>query len=74
MDTNLLTYFFLLMTVLICWASSFRVGMIALALSSLVGLVLHRIQPIGSLWIVLARMNIWIASFPLSQDGCDGRQ
>jgi uncharacterized protein len=38
MDTNLLTYFFLLMTVVLCWGSSFRVGMIALALSSFVGL------------------------------------
>ena len=64
MDTNLLTYFFLLITVMICWASSFLVGMIALALSSLVGLVLHRIQPIGLLWIVLAGINIWITSNP----------
>ena len=64
MDTNLLTYFFLLITVMICWASSFLVGMIALALSSLVGLVLHRIQPIGLLWIVLAGFNIWITSNP----------
>jgi len=66
MDTNLLTYFFLLITVMICWASSFPflVGMIALALSSLVGLVLHRIQPIGLLWIVLAGINIWITSNP----------
>jgi len=64
MDTNLLTYFFLLITVVICWASSFRVGMIALALSSLVGLVLHRIQPMGLLWIVLAGINIWITSIP----------
>src|SRR3977135_2476195 len=64
MDTNLLTYFFLLITVMICWASSILVGMIALALSSLVGLVLHRIQPIGLLWIVLAGINIWITSNP----------
>ena len=64
MDTNLLTYFFLLITVMICWASSFPVGLIALAFSSLVGLVLHRIQPIGILWIVLAGINIWITSNP----------
>lgn len=62
MDTNLLTYFFLLITVLICWTSSFLVGLIALALSSLVGLLLHRIQPIGLIWILLAGINIWIAS------------
>jgi len=40
---------------MICWASSFLVGMIALALSSLVVLSLHRIQPIGLLWIVFGR-------------------
>jgi membrane protease YdiL (CAAX protease family) len=62
MDTNLLTYFFLLITVLICWTSSFLVGLIALALSSLAGLLLHRIQPIGLIWILLAGINIWIAS------------
>jgi CAAX protease family protein len=64
MDINLLTYFFLLITIMICWASSILVGMIALAVSSLVGLVLHRIQPIGLLWIVLAGINIWITSNP----------
>jgi uncharacterized protein len=64
MDTNLLTYFFLLITVLICWTSSFLVGLIALALSSLVGLLLHRIQPIGLICILLAGINIWIASDP----------
>jgi uncharacterized protein len=52
------------MTVVLCLGFSFRVGMIALALSSFVGLVLHRIQPIGLLWIVLAGINIWITSTP----------
>jgi uncharacterized protein len=64
MDTNLLPYFFLLITVVICWASSFLVGMIALALSTLVGLVLHRIEPTGLVWIVLAGINIWVTSNP----------
>jgi hypothetical protein len=64
MDTNLLTYVFLLMTVVICWTSSFLVGLIALALSSTVGLFLHRIQSIGLIWILLAGVSIWIASNP----------
>ena len=64
MDTNLLTYVFLLMTVVICWTSSFLVGLIALALSSLVGVFLHRIQSIGLIWILLAGVSIWIASNP----------
>jgi hypothetical protein len=64
MDTSLLPYFFLLITVVICWASSFLVGMIAPALSTLIGLVLHRIEPMGLVWIVLAGINIWIASNP----------
>jgi CAAX protease family protein len=64
MDTNLLPYFFLLITVVICWASSFLIGMIALALSTLVGLVLHRVEPMGLVWIVLAGITIWIASTP----------
>jgi uncharacterized protein len=64
MDTNLLTYFFLLITVVICWTSSFLFGLIALAISSLVGLLLHRIQPIGLIWILLSGINIWIASVP----------
>ena len=64
MDTNLLPYFFLLITVVICWASSFLVGMIALAVSTLVGLVLHRVEPMGLVWIVLAGITIWIASTP----------
>jgi len=64
MDTNLLPYFFLLITVVICLASSFLVGMIALAVSTLVGLVLHRVEPMGLVWIVLAGITIWIASTP----------
>ena len=62
MDTNLLTYFFLLITVVLCWASSLLVGLIVLALSSLVGLLLHRIEPIGLIWILLAGISIWITS------------
>jgi membrane protease YdiL (CAAX protease family) len=62
MDTNLLTYFLLLITVVLCWASSRLVGMTALALSSLIGLLLHRIEPIGLIWILSAGISIWITS------------
>jgi hypothetical protein len=64
MDTNLLAYGFLLITVVICWASSSLVGMTALALSTLVGLVLHRIEPMGLVWIVLSGISISVTSNP----------
>ena len=64
MDISILIYVFLLFTVAICWRCSLRLGLIALTASTVAGLVLQRIQPLGLLWILLAGFSIWSATNP----------
>ena len=59
-----MTYIFILFTVAICWRCSLRLGLIALTASTVAGLVLQRIQPLGLLWILLAGFSIWSATNP----------
>ena len=63
-DSNLLTYFVLLLAVFVCWKSSFRAGLIAITVSSIAGLIFGRIQLIGLLWILLCGLTIWSAVNP----------
>jgi hypothetical protein len=63
-DANLLTYFFLLLAVLVCWAASFRAGLIAIAVSSIAAFMFGRIQLIGLLLILSCGITIWSAVNP----------
>jgi membrane protease YdiL (CAAX protease family) len=63
-DSNLLTYFVLLLAVFVCWKSSFRAGLIAITVSSIAGFIFGRIQLIGLLWCLLCGLTIWSAVNP----------